>query len=87
MAFCTGYFTVDGLTAQKTHYDREEYDDPVLDHECGAFEFDGYVSNVGGKVTIHIKRKYMSENNINFIKEIFFLESELVESVEVALLK
>lgn len=86
MGFCTGYFTVSGLTAQIFHDDKDEWDDSVINRECGVFEYDGYVSNVGREVTIHIKRELNSEKSIHFIKEIFSLESELVESVEVVLI-
>ena len=86
MSFCTGYFAVSGLTAQRIHDDKDEWDDPVIDRECGVFEYDGFVSNVGKSVTIHIKRELISEKNIGFIKEIFSLESELVENVEIALI-
>ena len=83
--FFTGYFTVDGVVAQKIHF-KEDYDDPVIDQDYGEYEseYDGYVSNVGRKITIHIKRELMTEGNIGHIIVWFLGKPETAESIEVA---
>ena len=82
--FFTGYFTVDGVVTQKTHC-KEDYDDPVIDQDYGECEseYDGYVSNVGRKITIHIKNELMTEDNIGNIIKWFLGKPENAESIEV----
>ncbi len=85
--FFTGYFTIDGIAAQKIHC-REDYDDPVIGQDYGEceFEYDGYVSNVGRKITIHIKKELMTGGNIGNVINWFLSTSETVESIEVVTL-
>ena len=79
--FYTGYFTVDGQAQQKMHMD-EEFDDPVIDRTCG-FDYDGYVSNIGREIEIHIKKEKNNEDNINFIKHMFIHYPEAVQGISV----
>ncbi len=73
--FATGLFKVTGLTMQKYH-DTEPYDDDVLsrvtDKDKNTFT-DGYVSNKGRKVTIHLKKELYNHDTIDYIKRIFYL--------------
>ena len=82
--FFTGYFTVDGVATQKIHC-KEDYDDHVIDQDYGECEseYDGYVSNVGRKITIHIKKEFMTGDNIGYIINWFLGNPETVESIEV----
>jgi len=82
--FFTGHFTVDGVAAQKIHFN-EDYDDPVIDQDYGECEseYDGYVSNAGRKITIHIKKELMTVENIRCIIWWFLGESAVFESIDV----
>ena len=60
------------------HYsEEEEYDyDPSSDPDFSFPPFeciDGYVSNVGKTVTIHINDEFNTEKNVEFIKRCFHL--------------
>ena len=84
LCFFTGFFTIDGLAHHKIHSGEEQYDDNPLEWESHCdFEYDGYVSNVGKKVTIHIKKECMSEENIHSIKNFFLHEPNGLESIEI----
>lgn len=80
--FFTGAFSLDGMTVQRPHFicndvdkDTELSDDDVVswfqESENTLFK-DGYVSNVGTVVTIHISPE-SSDKDISFIKKIFGL--------------
>ena len=71
--FYTGRFNLDGNVCQKIHSE-EEYDDDVISNSSIAADIysDGYVSNEGSVVTIHIKPGY-SDKDISFVKEMFHL--------------
>ena len=79
--FFTGTFSIDGVCAQKVH-ESERCDDDVItwfskeDEEEKNRHPDGYVSNEGSIVTIHILPEYQNEKNIDFIKRIFGLFEE-----------
>ena len=83
--FATGAFTADGLTIQKYH-DKEPFDDDVVSRISETYKAsfpDGYVSNIGSTVTIHIKKELNTADTIEFIKKIFFLNSpDLTVSIE-----
>ena len=79
--FATGLFTIDNegyvLTAQKYH-DLEPYDDDVVSRisEEDKVNFnDGYISNAGNTITIHIKVKLNSDKTIYHLKEVFSLNN------------
>ena len=83
--FFTVFFTVDGLAHHKVHNgEDDQYDDNPIEwvSHCD-FEYDGYVSNVGKKATIHIKKECMSEENIHSIKNFFLQEPNGLESIEI----
>lgn len=76
--FSTGIFTVNGAAAQKFHDTNNNYDDDVVSEKDVRQlllnnDIDGYVSNIGTEVTIHIKPELKTEANIEFIKTIFGL--------------
>ena len=62
----------------------DQYDDNPLEwvFHCD-FKYDGYVSNVAKKATIHIKKECMSEENIHSIKNFFLQEPNGLESIEI----
>ena len=69
--FITGTFSLGGMTTQRIH--GAEFDDDVLswvDETDVEFCTDGYISNVGSVVTIHIRPGY-SEHNLAFVKKMF----------------
>ena len=81
MDFATGAFSVDGMTSQRFHFN-DMFDDDVIssfiefEWEYKEFFCDGYVSNVGDVVTIHIKPEYMKDDIIRFVKMMFGLGEE-----------
>ena len=85
--FSTGYFRFlnkDGFlnVSERGHYNDFEWDDCVIDRDFD-WEIDGYVSNMGMSITIHIKQEYMSEEYINIIKYDFGLFHQAIQKVEV----
>jgi len=61
-AFFIGFFKLDDNfvceTSMKGHGDEEYDDNPLTDWgEFADTEYEGYVSNAGRKVTIHIKKE------------------------------
>ena len=81
--FMTGLFriTEDGyiFTAQRVHSDCDDINDDVistiLEEDKESYN-DGYVSNDGKVITIHIKKEMSDENTINSIKRVFSLNKE-----------
>ncbi|MBQ1333655.1 MAG: hypothetical protein IIY36_12070 [Lachnospiraceae bacterium] len=80
--FFTGAFKVDErtmLAVNKVH-DGTQYDDDVIswlsEDEMTVYS-DGYISNHGDILTMHIKTEYMSEDNIDRVKSLFCPETEL----------
>lgn len=87
--FFTGTFSIEDSflnTAQKPHDEHHPYDDDVVSRIAEdniAFIMknitgkDGFVSNVGDMVTIHIKEEYLIYTaNIEIIKKRFCLSEE-----------
>ena len=91
--FFTGTFSImDGflLTCQKAHPDGHAFDDDVVSRsaewERDPAAKDGFVSNTGGDVTIHLKQEY-TENDaiVALVKHNFSLsEASGVKSITVA---
>lgn len=58
--FSTGFFKIDatGITMGQRFHDKEVYDDdPMKWNENTKWEeYDGYISNVGTVITIHVRR-------------------------------
>ncbi len=95
--FFTGTFSIEDSflnTAQKPHDEHHPYDDDVISRiaEDGIAVImnditakDGFVSNVGNAVTIHIREKYLIyAATIEIIKKKFCLSEEHgVKSVSV----
>jgi hypothetical protein len=87
--FFTGLFKLEEdviNTAQKAH-GSENYDDNGPDEFSKKVfgSFDGYVTNVGNVLTIHIKSELNTESNIKSIKKVFGLfKEEGVDEVVVA---
>lgn len=76
--FFTGAFSLNGMTVQKAHSETDNCNDDVISRldEIGELFFsfmDGYVTNIGNEVTIHIKPEHNTTANINYIKGIFGL--------------
>ncbi len=72
--FFTGTFKFEnGIinTCQRCH-DKEEYDDDPF-HGGLLEDPDGFVTNKGNEITIHIKPDVISRKNINSVKEAFSL--------------
>ena len=87
--FVTGWFAFDEYngcvwTSQRFH------DDGSFNHVINSIyedyihkEYDGYVTNIGNNVTIHMKKEQMTERNIDMIETYFFLKDndELIINV------
>ena len=80
--FFTGVFNIDHNVCQKIH-DKEKYDDDVVSwfsekgEEDRLMFSDGYVSNKGEQMTIHIRPEYLNnEETIERLKSIFFHPGE-----------
>lgn len=81
--FFTGAFALFGdgdLNITHKIHDQEKYDDDVVSwvlEEGGADEFtDGYVSNEGNIITIHIKPELNTDKTIDLIKDHFAAEAD-----------
>ncbi len=95
--FFTGTFSIEDSflnTAQKPHDEHHPYDDDVISRiaedeialmMCDFTAKDGFVSNVGDTVTIHIREEYLIyAATIEIIKKKFCLSEENgVKSVSV----
>ncbi len=95
--FFTGTFSIEDSflnTAQKQHDEQHPYDDDVISRiakdeialmMCDFTAKDGFVSNVGNAVTIHIREKYLNTAvTVEIIKKKFGLSEENgVKSVSV----
>ena len=82
--FYTGVFSVANISVAnrcypffKAHEENDDFDDDVLswiENENKSIRKnmnDGYVTNVGTEVTIHIKSELNNEHNIELIKKVF----------------
>ena len=82
--FYTGVFSVANISVAnrcypyfKAHEENDDFDDDVLswiknENKSIRKNFnDGYVTNVGTEVTIHIKSELNNEHNIELIKKVF----------------
>ena len=82
--FFTGVFKIDGdavFTNHKIH-DEDLYDDDVVSWFSEAEEkeqsmySDGFVSNKGDQMTIHVRPDYLNEETIESLKGFFFHSGE-----------
>ena len=77
--FYTGHFSIAGDRLPREHREENDYDDEVLprlserDKRVTKGIIDGYVTNIGTKITIHIKPEFNTEGNIERIKKDFGL--------------
>lgn len=92
--FFTGTFSIEAgvvITCQKAHFETHEFDDDVVYRLVGKENDptgrDGYVTNVGDAVTIHLKKYFPNPAlAVALVKQYFALsEANGVSSVAVEL--
>ena len=77
--FYTGHFSIAGDRLPRGHREEDDFDDDVLprlserDKRVTKGIIDGYVTNTGTKITIHIKPEFNTEGNIERVKKDFGL--------------